>query len=81
MDFEYLNDCVMGWEVCSILIPSHYGIDRANQIVLDLGKKIDNVNLVGYYYFYPQFRCPARCLQKIKLLGDIKILLIKRIHS
>jgi hypothetical protein len=81
MDFEYLNDCVMDWEVCSILVPQHYGIDRANQIVLDLGKKIDNVNLVGYYFFYPQFRCPTRCLQKIKLLGDIKILLIKRIHS
>jgi len=81
MEFEDLNNSVLGWEVVSILVPQHYGIDKANHIVLDFGKKIDNVSVVGYYFFYPQFRCPQRCLQKIRLINDIKILLIQRIHS
>ena len=79
MDFEDLNNSVLDWEVCSILVPQYYGIDQANQAVLQLGKKINKVSLVGYYYFYPQFRCPARCLQKVKLINDIKLLLVKRL--
>lgn len=81
MDFEDLCDFVLDWEVCSIMIPQHYGSKRADEIVLQMGKKIDNVSVVGYYYFYPQFRCNTRCLQKIKLIGDIKLLLVKRLYS
>jgi hypothetical protein len=81
MDFEDLNNSVLDWEVCSILVPQYYGIDQANQAVLQLGKKINKVSLVGYYYFYPQFRCNTRCLQKVKLINDIKLLLVKRLYS
>ena len=80
MDFEYLNDCVLDWEVCSILVPLSYGLQTANEIVLQLNKKINKVSVLNDYFFYPQFKCPIRCLRKIKMLNDIKVLQIKRLQ-
>ena len=81
MDWNDLNDCVMDWKVCSILIPIPYGLEQANQAVLQMGKKINRVSVLGDYFFYPQFRCPDRCLKKTRLINDIKILLVKRLYS
>jgi hypothetical protein len=61
------------------MIPISYGIEYANEIVLNLNKKIDNAFIMGMYFVYQQFRCPTNCLKKIRLIGDIKILLVKSI--
>jgi hypothetical protein len=76
---DLLNDYVMDYRVCSILVPTTYGIEYANQLVLQLNKKIDGVFEMGIYFVYSQFKCPEKCLKKIRLLGDVKILLIKRL--
>lgn len=76
---ELLNDYVMDYRICSIMIPITYGIEYANEIIVNLNKKIDNVFIMGVYFVYQQFRCPEHCLKKIRLLGDIKILLVKQL--
>jgi len=76
---DLLNDYVLDYRVCSIMVPISYGIKYANEIVLSLNKKIDNVFELGIYFVYSQFRCPMNCLKKIRLVGDVKVLLIKRL--
>ncbi len=62
------------FETCSIFIPIRYPQEEADTIVLQMGKRIDKMVIVGSFYNYRQFRQPPRCLKKIILMGDIKIL-------
>ena len=62
------------FETCSILVPIRYPKEEADTIILQMGKRIDKMIVVGEWYNYRQFKPPQRCLKKIQLVGDIKLL-------
>lgn len=62
------------FETCSILIPIKYTKEEADTIILQMGKKIDKMIIVGEFYNYRQFKPPIHCLKKIQLVGSIRIL-------
>lgn len=70
----------MPFETQSILVPIYYGRDQADEAVIQMGKKITHVRIVGNYLAYQQFKCPTRCLRKVVLVNDIKILQVQALY-
>lgn len=67
------------WEVYTVMIPAYYGKRQADEAVLQMDKKINNATLIGDHISYKQFRLPNRFIRDVKMIGDIKLLLIKRV--
>ena len=67
------------WEVYTVMVPAYYGKRQADEAVLQMGKKINDCTLLGDYISYRQFRLPNRFIRETKMIGEIKLLLIKRV--
>jgi hypothetical protein len=67
------------WEVYAVMVPTYYGITQAKQAVIQMDKKTNDMSVIGDYISFRQFKLPNRFLRETKMIGEIKLLLIKRI--
>ena len=62
--------------VQSILVPIYYGREQADLAVSQMGKSTARCQPVGVYFCYTQFKTPCKSRVRIRMIDDLKIILV-----
>ena len=62
--------------VHSILVPIYYGREQADLAVEQMKKSNKKITIVGGYFCYTQFKMPPTSRVRIRMINDLKIILV-----